>query len=74
MTDFADAFLVPKSTTHRQYEALGAFYVERSRSVSRNVPITLFSWRQGLTKLMSPLNGGNKNGCVLFLAKHGVNS
>jgi hypothetical protein len=74
MTSLADAFLVPKNTTHRQYEALRAFYVERLRPVSRNVPITLSSWRQGSTKLMSPLNGGNKNACVLFLARHGVNS
>jgi hypothetical protein len=29
MTKLADAFLLPKNTTHRQYEALRAFFVEK---------------------------------------------
>ena len=55
MTDFADAFLVPKNTTHRQYEALRAFYVERSRPVSRNVPITLSSLAAGFDNVDVPI-------------------
>ena len=47
MTDFADAFLVPKNTTHRQYEALRAFYVEElpSKEVAKRFGYTEGAFR-----------------------------
>lgn len=47
MTDFTDAFLVPKNTTHRQYEALRAFYVEElpSKEVAKRFGYTEGAFR-----------------------------
>jgi hypothetical protein len=47
MTEFTDAFLVPKNTTHRQYEALRAFYIEElpSKEVAKRFGYTEGAFR-----------------------------
>ena len=47
LTDLADAFLVPRNTTHRQYEALRAYFVDRlpSAEAARRFGYTPGSFR-----------------------------